>query len=136
MRNIFLCGALLAMSLPASAQFARAQVPTPVTIVGGSVISTPSSLSYQGSLTLAATTSTALSTMTLSNSTVLPATYGKMTIINVGAATAYVCWTGGTCAATGGSELLAAGASDTVYGLGGTSPTAYSTAGTTLAIHN
>jgi len=102
---------------------------------GGSSIVTGPTMTFQG--TLAVTTSAALSTLTLSNSTTWPAAIGKLVVINVGSATAYLCWFGGTCAATGGSEALAAGASDTVY-LGGTatSPTAFSTSGSTLAIHN
>ncbi len=99
---------------------------------GGSSTST-----YQGTLTLSAATSTAVSTLTLSNSTTFPSPIGKMVIINVGANSVNVCWFGGTCSATGGSELLAAGASDTFFLTAAvTSPTVYSTSGTTLAIHN
>lgn len=106
-------------------------------VTSGSGGSSAPTSNFQGTLALSANTSTAVSTLTLSNSTTFPAAIGKLVIINVGAATGYICWFGGTCSATGGSEPLAAGASDTLYLDGATtSPTAFSTAGTTLAVHN
>jgi hypothetical protein len=111
---------------------ASAAQPCPVS---GSITVAPAVSTYQG--TLSVTASAAISTLTLSNSTTFPTAIGKMVIINAGANTAYICWFGGTCSATGGSEPLAAGASDTIYlGAATTSPTAFSTSGTTLAIHN
>ncbi|MDE2100796.1 MAG: hypothetical protein KGL39_26355 [Patescibacteria group bacterium] len=104
---------------------------------GASLTVTSPTISYYGTLTLTASTSTSLSTLTSSGT--LPTTFGlgKMVVINTGTNAVNICWFGGTCSAAGASETLAAGASDTVYlGAFTTWPTAYSTSGTTLAIHN
>lgn len=102
---------------------------------GGGGGSTPTS-TYQGTLALTAATSTTVSTLTLSNGTAFPSVIGKIVIINTGTNIANICWFGGTCSASGGSEPLAAGASDQFNIAGTTSPTAFSASGTTLAVHN
>jgi hypothetical protein len=104
--------------------------------VTGSFSSVPSITTYQG--TLAVTTSAAISTLTLSNGTAFPTgAMGVVFILNSGSGTAYICWFGGTCAAGSGSFPLVAGASVSKnLGLATTVPTAFSTAGTTLAITN
>ena len=115
---------------------------TPMQITG-TVSSTPSVTTYSGTMTLSAASSTGLiaANVTMApNSAAIPAAgaFAKLTVINTGATNgAYVCWFGGTCSATAGGELLAAGASDTVNFTGtAAAPTLYSTSGTTLAFHN
>lgn len=106
--------------------------PCPVAIL-------PPVTTYQGTIALAAATSTTLTSgnVTMASGTALPATFGKLTLINVGANPAYVCWFGGTASASSGCELLAAGASDT-RNMGGfaTPPTLFSVLGTTFAVGN
>jgi hypothetical protein len=118
--------------------------PLPVTSGGGSapVNVTPAPTTYQGTMTLGSASSTSLiaANVTMNNSTVLPAagSFAKLTIINVGTTNgAFICWFGGTCSATAGGELLAAGASDTVNLTGAANaPTMFSTSGTNLSFRN
>jgi hypothetical protein len=107
---------------------------TPGTTNG--VVATPPISTYQG--TLSVSSSAAISTLTLSNSTTYPVgAQGVVNILNTGSNTAYVCFFGGTCSATGGSFPLVAGASKTLnLGSAATAPTVFSTSGTTLAINN
>ena len=94
---------------------------------------------YQGTLTLAANISTALTSgnVTMSNGTTLPAAFQKLTVVNAGMANAYVCWLGGSASASAGCELLGPGSGDTGYLNGSaTPPSFFSASGTTLAFHN
>ena len=89
---------------------------------------------------LTAATSTTLTTGNVTmapNSAALPATFAKLTVINVGTNPGFVCWFGGASSASSGCEMLAAGASDTVNLANfATPPTLFSTAGTTFAFRN
>lgn len=94
---------------------------------------------YQGTIALTAATSTTLTSgnVTMASSTVLPGTFQKLTLINVGSNAGNVCWFGGTASASAGCELLAPGASDTLFLNGfATPPTLFSTAGTTFSFRN
>jgi hypothetical protein len=149
---IRMCLAALALAIGATA--AQAQKYDPATgqqivqqAVGGAPLSNANPLTvispittYEGTLTLAGATSTALTSgnVTLApNSAALPSTFVKLTLINIGANPGFVCWFGGAASASSGCEMLAAGASDTVN-LGGfaTPPALFSTAGTTFSFRN
>lgn len=105
------------------------------------VVSGPAS--YNGTMTLAAATSTSLiaANVTMSNSTVLPlaGSFTNLRITNIGSTNAvYVCWFGGTCSATAGGELLAPNGGSDMLNLTGNAnaPTVYSVSGTNLTFHN
>lgn len=91
---------------------------------------------WQASMVLTAATST---TLTLANVTMgpssgpLPSSFGVVTIINAGSNPVSVCFFGGTCS-TSGSEVIQAGACDTVDIVPASVPSLYSTAGTTLSL--
>lgn len=94
---------------------------------------------WQATMTLAAATSTALTSAnvtTAPNSAATPAGFGVLTVINGGTNTAVMCQFGGTCSATAGGEPLAPGACDTVDIVPQSVPTFYSTSGTTLSFRN
>ena len=105
-----------------------------VTAIG--TIAAPA-MTYQGNLTLAAATSTAVSTLTLApNSAAFPSTMGVMLILNTGTNPTTICWFGGTCSATNGMVLVAGASRLVNLGAATTVPTAFSTSGTTLSIDN
>lgn len=106
-------------------------------------VTTPSATTYNGTMTLAAATSTALiaANVTMNNSTALPlaGAFGNLRITNVGTTNGvYVCWFGGTCSATAGGELLNPNGGSDMMNLTGAAnaPTVYSTSGTSLTFHN
>jgi hypothetical protein len=97
---------------------------------------------YQGTLALTAATSTALTSGNVTmapNSAALPAagSFLKLVVIVSGTNPVYVCWFGGTCSATSGSELLAVGAIDAPNLAGSANaPSFFSTAGSTVSFRN
>lgn len=94
---------------------------------------------YQGTIALTAATSTTLTSanVAMASSTVLPSTFAKLMLVNVGTNPGVVCWFGGTASITSNCETLAANASDSVnLGNFATPPTLFSTLGTTFAFRN
>lgn len=124
----------MAASVPVAIASNQSAIP-----VSGSFSAVPSITTYQGTIGLSAATSTTLTSgnVSMASGTVLPATFQKLTLINVGANLGFVCWFGGTASASAGCEPIAAGASDTVYlNDFATPPTLFSTAGTTFSFRN
>jgi len=119
----------------------KVPLPVPVTVPSGTQfpVTTPAT-TYQGTMTLAAATSTTLITanVTISAGSIPAAgAFARLFALNTGMNPTYVCWLANTCSATSGGELLAAGASDTKNITGSAAvPSFYSPLGTTLSISN
>lgn len=102
----------------------------------------PGASTYDGTITLAAATSTQLvasAGATMDGGTSLPTAgnFSTVSIVNTGSAPAYVCFFSATCSATAGGLPLQAGASISRNIAGSTvAPSFYSPAGTTLWFSN
>lgn len=106
----------------------------PYDTTGAGIPVVPPVTTYQGSL--AVTASAAISTLTLSSGAFPTGAIGNVSISNVGANTAFVCWFGGTCSATVGQPVAAGATVDKNVGPSTAVPTVFSASGTTLTITN
>jgi hypothetical protein len=124
------------LELPGPGSSASAVSPTNAMPTG------PAATTYDGTLSLAAATSTQLiasAGVTMDGGTSLPTAgnFATISIVNTGSALAYVCLFSTTCSAASGGLPLAAGASITRNVAGSTvAPSFYSPAGTTLWFSN
>lgn len=127
------------LCLIAAAAVAQSGGPAPSPSPQMTVATTPTALTYMGTMSLTANTSTAMTAanVTMNGATLLPFAFAKLFVLNTGSNLAYACWLGGTASASSGCEPLAAGASDTKF-LNNTltAPTFFSPSGTTLAFSN
>jgi hypothetical protein len=105
---------------------------------GAAMAQLPSVVTFQGTMTVPAATSTPLTAanVRMAPNMQLPDQITQLVVANVGANPVYVCWNGGTASASSGCELIPSGGSDYAAMASAGPVTFYSTSGTTIAFRS